>query len=116
MDWSEKKDSPEILIDLTELMRTVTDYIIPEGQVRERLGEIMGGNILKLRSEELIEEGYAEGHSRGRNEGLKEGIKEGQIEERKIIALRMFNSGMDMDRIADMVDASEEEIRSWIEK
>ena len=120
MDWSEKKDSPEILIDLTELMQTVTDYIIPEGQVRERLGEIMGGNILKLRSEELIEEGYVEGHSRGRNEGLKEGIKEGikegQIEERKIIALRMFNSGMDMDRIADMVDASEEEIRSWIGK
>ena len=116
MDWSEKKDSPEILIDLTELMRTVTDHIIPEGQVRERLGEIMGGNILKLRSEELIEEGYAEGHSRGRNEGLKEGIKEGQIEERKIIALRMFNSGMDMDRIADIVDASEDEIRSWIGK
>ena len=47
---------------------------------------------------------------------MKEGIKEGQIEERKIIALRMFNSGMDMDRIADMVDASEEEIRSWIGK
>lgn len=116
MEWSEKKDSPEILIDLTELMRMVTDYIIPEGQVRERLGEIMGGNILKLRSEELIEEGYAEGHSRGHNEGLKEGIKEGQIEERKIIALRMFNSGMDMDRIADIVDASEEEIRSWIGK
>ena len=116
MDWSEKKDSPEVLIDLTELMRTVTDYIIPEGQVRERLGEIMGGNILKLRSEELIEEGYAEGHSRGRNEGLKEGIKEGQIEERKIIALRMFNSGMDMDRIADILDASEDEIRSWIGK
>ena len=80
------------------------------------MGEIMGGNILKLRSEELIEEGYAEGHSRGHNEGLKEGIKEGQIEERKIIALRMFNSGMDMDRIADIVDASEEEIRSWIGK
>lgn len=76
----------------------------------------MGGNILKLRSEELIEEGYAEGHSRGRNEGMKEGIKEGQIEERKIIALRLFNAGMDMDRIADMVDAPEEEIRSWIEK
>ena len=49
-------------------------------------------------------------------EDIKEGIKEGQIEERKIIALRMFNSGMDMDRIADMVDASEEEIRSWIGK
>lgn len=104
MDWSEKKDSPEILIDLTEFMRTVTDYIIPEGQVRERLGEIMGGNILKLRSEELFEEGYEDGHVEGRSE------------EKKIIALRMFRAGMKLDYIADMVDASEDEIRSWIEK
>ncbi len=61
----------------------------------------MGGNILKLRSEELREEGYAEGQREGRIEGIAEGRAEGIAEGReegkaeglkegkKIIALRM---------------------------
>ena len=68
----------------------------------------MGGNILKLRSEELFEEGYEDGHV--------EGLNEGRSEEKKIIALRMFRAGMKLDNIADMVDASEDEIRSWTGK
>ena len=62
----------------------------------------MGGNILKLKSEELIEEGYAEGHFEGRSE------------EKKIIALRMFKAGMRPDQIADMVDASYEDVLMWV--
>ena len=68
------------------------------------MGEIMGGNILKLRSEEIFEEDYEDGHVEGRNE------------EKKIIALRMFRAGMKLDNIAHMVAASEDEIRSWTEK
>ena len=66
------------------------------------MGEIMGGNILKLKSEELLEEGHNEGR------------KEGRTEERKIIALRMFKSGMSPDQIADMVDAPYEEVLRWV--
>ena len=102
MDWSEQRDMPELLVDLTDLMRTVVEHVLPEGQARERLGEIMGGNILKLKSEELLEEGHNEGR------------KEGRTEERKIIALRMFKSGMSPDQIADMVDAPYEEVLRWV--
>ncbi len=36
----------------------IADYVIPEDNpTRERIGEMMGGQILKLRSEELREEG-----------------------------------------------------------
>ena len=107
MRWSELSEKPEMFIDMMGLMREIADYVIPdENRIRERLGEIMGGNILKLRSEELLEDGYNEGHIEGR--------KEGQIQERKTIALRMFKAGMKLDNIADMVDASADEVRSWI--
>ena len=49
-------------------------------------------------------------------EPLVEGLNEGRSEEKKIIALRMFRAGMKLDNIADMVDASKDEIRSWIGK
>jgi len=42
-------------------------YIIPEDNaIRKGLGEIMGGKILKLRSEELLEQGEAKGKLEGK--------------------------------------------------
>ena len=44
------------------LIEKIADYIIPEDNaIRKGLGEIMGGKILKLRSEELLEQGEAKG-------------------------------------------------------
>ena len=44
------------------LIEEIADYIIPEdNEIRKGLGEIMGGKILKLRSEELLEQGEAKG-------------------------------------------------------
>ena len=71
----------------------------------------MGGNILKLRSEELREEGYAE----GQREGREEGKAEGKTEERKIIALRMYRAGMGLQEISDMVDMPEQDIKEWLQ-
>ena len=54
------------------------DYVIPENNPsRERIGDVMGGQILKLRSEELKEAGVKEGIEAG----IKEGIKEGRVRE-----------------------------------
>ena len=44
------------------LIEEIANYIIPEDNaIRKGLGEIMGGKILKLRSEELLEQGEAKG-------------------------------------------------------
>ena len=57
-------------MDMIVLIEKIADYIIPEDNaIRKGLGEIMGGKILKLRSEELLEQGEA----RGRITGLREG-------------------------------------------
>ena len=50
--------------------------------IKERLGDVMGGRILTLRSEELRQEGRTEGRTEGRNE------------EKHKIAVRMQASGM----------------------
>ena len=52
-------------MDMIVLIEEIADYIIPEdNEIRKGLGEIMGGKILKLRSEELLELGEARGEAR----------------------------------------------------
>ena len=49
-------------MDMIVLIEKIADYIIPkDNEIRKGLGEIMGGKILKLRSEELLEQGEAKG-------------------------------------------------------
>ena len=61
-------DKGQLYVDLIELINQVADYVIPKDNPSgERIGEIMGGQILQLQSEKL------------REEGMKEGIKEGRI-------------------------------------
>ena len=56
------------------LIEEIADYIVPEdNEIRKGLGEIIGGKILKLRSEELLEQGEARGEAKGRLTGLREG-------------------------------------------
>ena len=47
-----------LYIDLITLIEKIADHIIPKDNenVRERLGDIMGGKILQLESERLREE------------------------------------------------------------
>lgn len=47
--------------------------------VKERLGEIMGGQILKLRSEELIEQGIERGIKQGINQTLYLSVQDGDM-------------------------------------
>lgn len=48
-------------MDMIVLIEKIADHIIPkDNTIRKGLGEIMGGKILKLRSEELLEQGKRE--------------------------------------------------------
>ena len=71
-----------LYIDMITLIEEIADYIIPKDneKVRERLGDIMGGKILKLESERLRELGEAKGRAEGRIQGQAEGRKTERIE------------------------------------
>ena len=73
---SEKEQKSHLYMDMIVLIEEIADYIIPEDNaIRKGLGEIMGGKILKLRSEELLEQGEARGEARGRIDAIQNMIK-----------------------------------------
>ena len=76
----DKKSS--LYIDLITLIEKIADHIIPKEneKVRERLGDLMGGKILKLESERLRELGEAKGRAEGRIQGQAEGRRTERIE------------------------------------
>ena len=83
-------------MDMIVLIEQIADYIIPqENEIRKGLGEIMGGKILKLRSEELLEQGEA----KGRREGRITGLQEGRREERLEALQNMIDLGLTRDQI-----------------
>lgn len=56
----EHEDASGLYVDIIALINKLADYVIPDDNpAKERLGEIMGGQILKLKSESLKEEGRA---------------------------------------------------------
>ncbi len=80
-ETSEKEQKSHLYMDMIVLIEEIADYIIPEGnEIRKGLGEIMGGKILKLRSEELLEQGEARGRLTGLREGRLTGLHEAKID------------------------------------
>ena len=71
-----------LYIDMITLIEEIADHIIPKDNknVRERLGDIMGGKILQLESERLLEKGQLLGEAKGRAMGQVEGRKAERIE------------------------------------
>ena len=66
-----------LYIDMITLIEEIADYIIPKDNknVRERLGDIMGGKILQLESERLRELEEAKGRKTERIEAIQNMIK-----------------------------------------
>ena len=71
-----------LYIDMITLIEKIADHIIPKDNenVRERLGDIMGGKILQLESERLLEKGQLLGEAKGLAAGQAEGRKTERIE------------------------------------
>ena len=73
-----------LYIDVITLIEKIADHIIPKDNenVRERLGDIMGGKILKLESERLRELGEAKGRKAERIEAIQNMISLGLTKEK----------------------------------
>lgn len=67
-------------IDLIALINKIAEYIVPEDSPLEgKVGDIMGGTVLKLRSEELMEAGIEKGIDEGILTSLRNLMKNAQI-------------------------------------
>ena len=83
----------EMYFNLVNLIKQIADYVIPkENPVRERIGEVMGGQVLMLKSEEI------------RQEGITQGIEEGRNKEKRDTAIRMRKANIPIESIAVFID------------
>ena len=66
-ETAEKENKSHLYMDMIVLIEQIADYIIPKNNtIRKGLGDVMGGKILKLQSEELLELGEARGKAKVR--------------------------------------------------
>ena len=107
-----------LYIDMITLIEEIADHIIPKDneKVRERLCDIMGGKILQLESERLLEKGQLLGEAKGRAAGQAEGRIQGQAEGRKTERIEAIQNMIKYDVSKEKIlqDYSEEEYNEAI--
>lgn len=87
----------DLYADLTDWIVRIADYIFRnEDAARKGINGIMRGKVLKLKSEELREEG--------------------REEERKLTARSLAKEGDSIEKIARVLHESEETIKKWIDE
>lgn len=85
--------------DLMELILRISDYILRNKEkARKGLGDVMGGKVLELESDRLIQKGL----ELGRTQGLEQGISQGLAQ--SISAL--LRKGKTVEEISDLLDLS----------
>ena len=107
-----------LYIDMITLIEEIADHIIPKDneKIRERLGDIMGGKILQLESERLLEKGQLLGEAKGRAAGQAEGRIQGPAEGRKTERIEAIQNMIKYDVSKEKIlqDYSEEEYNEAI--
>ena len=74
-----KKDMGKEFYDMTELIVKITDYIFSDlNQIQKGLGVIMGGKVLELESDKLINQGIKQGMQQGVDQGIQQGLAQGE--------------------------------------
>ena len=66
------------------------------------MGDFMGGQVIRTRTDDIIEQGI--------KQGIKQGMKQGLMEEKKDTAVRMASLGILIPVIALAVDLPEETV------
>lgn len=90
--------------DLIELISRIADYIFAKSdRTKKGIGEIMGGKVLELESDKLIE--------RGMQQGMQQGLADGQLKAQSYTATRMLQSGKySIEEIIDLSGLSVDKI------
>ncbi len=108
------QEAKQIVVETCELF-------LKKGYLTEFLArkEVINMAVEQLSREEILliegrEEGRAEGREEGRAEGRTEGRAEGRAEEREKMILRMYQRGMNISDIEDIMEMSASEIKKLL--
>lgn len=74
--YNEKKEN--LYLTIIELSNKIIDYIFADNlPARKGLGDIMGGQVLELATDRLVEESIQKGIQQGIETGMQQGIQKG---------------------------------------
>ena len=80
--YNEKKEN--LYLTIIELSNKIIDYIFADNlPARKGLGDIMGGQVLELATDRLVEESIQKGIQQGIETGMQQGIAQGISQERE---------------------------------
>lgn len=80
--YNEKKEN--LYLTIIELSNKIIDYIFADNlPARKGLGDIMGGQVLELATDRLVEESIQKGIQQGIEKGMQQGIVQGAALERE---------------------------------
>ena len=76
MDRLHEESRPEIYSYMLDFISRIAEYVLrKESRLKERMREFMGGQVIRTRTDEIIEQGL--------RQGLEQGLEQGRQEERK---------------------------------
>ena len=74
--YNEKKEN--LYLTIIELSNKIIDYIFADNlPARKGLGDIMGGQVLELATDRLVEESIQKGIQQGIEKGMQQGMQQG---------------------------------------
>lgn len=95
--------------DLIELIIRIAGYILKDQEeARKGFGDVMGGKVLELKSDKLIQEGMRRGLMQGRTQGLEQGIAKN--------VRTLLHKGKTVEETADLLDLTVEYVREIQDK
>ena len=98
--------------DLVELILRIAEYILRnQEEARKGFGEVMGGKVLELESDKLIQEGVRQGLMQGRTQGLEQGLKQGLKQGIVKNVRTLLHKGKTAEEVADLLDLTVEYVR-----
>ena len=92
-----EKGNEKIYRDMVELIIRIADYVFRDKEkVKKGFGDVMGGKVLELESDKLIQ--------RGIEQGLKKGIQQGIAMERKNTELVRRKAEEEIQRLKKLLE------------
>ena len=96
-----EKGNEKIYRDMVELIIRIADYVFRDKEkVKKGFGDVMGGKVLELESDKLIQRGI----ERGLEQGLEKGIQQGIAMERKNTELVRRKAEEEIQRLKKLLE------------
>ena len=93
---------------MIELIRRIADYIFAgRKKVKERLGDIMGGNVLELESDKLIK--------LGEEKGIEKAQQQSIMKTKQMIKNLMISMNLNIRQAMDALGIPEEERYKYLD-